>query len=278
MNEQHNPQQSREALEAENDFLKMKLMLEKGAIFGSTVPDEERDPQMDNDFLKYIMAFEAQMESQETIPIRQFLGFPEHFKPVNEIAADAFDAAWEEAASFLRDHRIELMVCTPNVTTRELYRFFYEEFLDADIDAVDVPGCVYTYHYDNFHPDPVYESSRVADECIRDIFSVPSLRFGYYFVAEGVQLNQYDKLTPERYENLVMAFRSRYEEVDLTGIEEYSTTLSDDHAIVKGLYSAVLSTAKETDALAATWEVTLQPDAQRQFWYVKKVVIDGIEF
>lgn len=277
MNEQHNPQQSREALETENDFLKMKLMLEKGAVFGSNVPDEERDPQMDNDFLKYIMAVEAQMENVETIPIRQFLGFPEHFKPVNEIAADAFDAAWEEAASFLRDHRIELMVCTPNVTTRELYRFFYEEFLDADIDAVDVPGCVYTYHYDNFHPDPVYESSRVADECIRDLFFGSNLRFEYYFAAEGVQLNQYENLDPDRYEDLVMAFRSRYEEVDLTAIEEYSSTLSDDHAIVKGLYSAVLSTANETDALAATWEVTLQPDAQRQFWYVKKVVIDGID-
>lgn len=278
MNEPHNPLRTREELEAENDFLKMKLMLEKGAVFGSAIPDEERDPGLENQFLNYILAVEAQMECEETIPIRQFLGFPEHFKPVAEIAEDQFDAAWEEASIFMRERRIELMACTPNVTTRELYRFFYEEFLDAAIDAVDVPGCVYTYHYDNFHPDPVYESSRVADECIRDIFFGANLRYEYYFSPEGVQLNQHANLDPEKYEALVMAFRSRFEEIDVTAIEEYSCSILDECSIVKGMYSAIVCTTNETHLFAGTWEITLKPDAQRQFWYVSKVDIEGLEF
>lgn len=278
MNEQQQPNRTREELEAENDFLKMKLMLEKGAVFGSSVPDEERDPEMDNKFLQYITALEAQMESNETIPIRQFLGFPEHFKPPAEVSDEEVDAAWEEAWSFMRERRIELAVCTPNITTKELYRFFYEEFLDADIDAIDVPGCVYTYHYDNFHPDPLYESSWVVEECLLFILGGREFPIECRLHWDPLQLNEHTGLTPEALVEKIRNFRSAFDDIEINDREEQSYTVHDNSIQAKGTYAVELHAGKEIGRVSGNWEMILLPDDVRQFWYVSKIVFEGLNF
>ena len=62
MNENFESSDEEEKLKAENDFLKMKIMLERGATFGGD--NSELPAEIENAFLNNVMAFEKQFEEQ----------------------------------------------------------------------------------------------------------------------------------------------------------------------------------------------------------------------
>jgi hypothetical protein len=128
-----------EKIKAENDFLKMKMMLEQGAQFGGT-GNGSMPVKMENDFLNYIMAFEAHAANPKTIKVFDKIGRPQHFKPVNEIPNDAMEQALVELRTYLGAYGISLSVCSPNISTWELYRFVIEELFDYDMNDFDYPG------------------------------------------------------------------------------------------------------------------------------------------
>ena len=66
--DQQQQQPSEEQLKAENDFLKMKLMLEKGAEFHTSGDSMELPPEAENMFLKNIMEFERQFDQDQGKP------------------------------------------------------------------------------------------------------------------------------------------------------------------------------------------------------------------
>ena len=53
-----------EALRAENEFIKMKLMLEHGADFQYSEGSGEVSPETEHEFLNYIMDFEQRKQGQ----------------------------------------------------------------------------------------------------------------------------------------------------------------------------------------------------------------------
>ena len=115
-----------ENLKNENDFLKMKLMLEHGADFGNIKPDTELSANVENEFLNYVMAFEKQAAERKTIKVFDRIKRPEHFKAVNEIPDEEIDNAWDELDTWLNKYNIDLALFSPNISNRELYRFTTE--------------------------------------------------------------------------------------------------------------------------------------------------------
>src|SRR5687767_5784195 len=99
-----------EQLRAENEFLKMKLMLEKGAQFGITGEMERLPAEIENKFLKHIMEFEEQAAQPVTATVFETLNKPSHFKPVQEIPEDQIDQAWKELSAYLKQHSVRLDV------------------------------------------------------------------------------------------------------------------------------------------------------------------------
>lgn len=61
------PQQ--EMLKAENDFLKMKLMLENGADFINMDQVDAIPPEIENQFLNYVASFERQLKNPKYITV-----------------------------------------------------------------------------------------------------------------------------------------------------------------------------------------------------------------
>ena len=57
-----------EKLKAENDFLKMKLMLEQGGHFGGD-GETPLPAEVENEFLKNVMAFEKQFDERKRIKL-----------------------------------------------------------------------------------------------------------------------------------------------------------------------------------------------------------------
>jgi len=74
-----------EKLKAENDFLKMKMMLERGAEFEKTEKGNELSADIENQFLRNIMEFEKQFDQHKITTVYDKIGRPIQFKPVNEI-------------------------------------------------------------------------------------------------------------------------------------------------------------------------------------------------
>ena len=62
MHQDFSPMNEEENLRTENEFLKMKLMLEHGGQFGELDEDGNTDlpPEIENEFLNSVMAFEKQ--------------------------------------------------------------------------------------------------------------------------------------------------------------------------------------------------------------------------
>ena len=87
---------STEDLQVENEFIKMKLMLEKGARFGSSKGAPPLPPDIENMFLKNIMAIEAMTENGQEISIFDKIGQPSHFKPLKELQEHEVETAWLE--------------------------------------------------------------------------------------------------------------------------------------------------------------------------------------
>ncbi len=83
-----------EDLKNENEFLKMKLMLEHGGEFGAMQTDNELPTGVENDFLNYIMEWEKQAAERKVIKVYDRIERPTYFKPANEIPESEIDTAW----------------------------------------------------------------------------------------------------------------------------------------------------------------------------------------
>jgi len=267
-----------EKIDAENDYLKMKLMLERGAQFGPygncvTNPAEE------NRFLKDIIDFEDQVAQQKMIKVYDRIGRPTHFKPADKIPDHEMDDAWMELANFLFRHGISIGVCSPNVTLRDLYRFAVEEMFYMEMEDARVPGVIYGFVYDQFHPDPVYENMRLAlEECIIYILSKDATSWTEQISQNKLRLNEHYPLTGTEIKKLIDRFKSVYEDLQLSEITEVSCELGEKYSQVTGKYIVSMSTGVEWHKLNGSWKVDMQRDKVSGLWFITGIYIENIRF
>jgi len=140
-----------ERIKAENNFLKLKLMLEKGAILHRQ--EEDLPSEIEHQFLNHVFALEKQMDEHKTITIIEKLGNPTYFKPTNEIPEAGFEQAWEELSQYMQRYGVAVAVFTPNISAKELYRFSIEEIFNQEILDVNHPGLMLYFIYEEFYPD-----------------------------------------------------------------------------------------------------------------------------
>jgi hypothetical protein len=267
-----------EKVDAENSYLKMKLMLEKGAEFGpsginATSPDEE------NRFLKDIIEFESQVDQQKMIRVYDRIGKPTHFKPANKIPDHAIEAAWKELANYLFRNGVSIGVCSPNVSTRELYRFAVEELFYLEMEDVSVPNVIYGFVYDQYHPDPVYEKMRLAlEDCIIYILSKESTVWTEQISQNRLRLNEHYPLTVVEMKRLIDRFKSVYEDLQLSEITEVACEIGEKDSQVTGRYLLTMFTGVESYKLTGKWKVDMQLDKPSGFWFITGVYIENIRF
>ena len=268
-----------ENLKLENDFLKMKLMLEQGAQFGGIESAGECPAEIENQFLRNIIEFEKQFAVQKKIKVFERIGKPVHFRPVNDIAADEIDDAWKELAEYLCRFSIDLTVCSPNISVKELYRFTVEELFQYEMDDMNIPGMMHCFTYDEFHPDHEYENTRVAlDKCMRQIFSKKKFEEMCHFKSTDLRLNDRFPLTEDEFKILVNRFHEAYEDIELDDISDYYFCIDDKSCKVKGSYSMIGKLSADETILKGNWLVEFKPDEECYYWYITNVQIEGIEF
>jgi hypothetical protein len=263
-----------EQLKAENDFLKMKLMLERGGHFGVS-ENSELPPELENQFLNNIMAFEEQFEKHQVIKVFDKIGRPSQFKPVSEISDADIEMAWKELDGYMRDHAINLDVCSPNISARELYRFATEELFEHETDDMDLPRWTTNFIYDEFHPDPVYDNSElVRRDLLYDIFRKEELFNELHYDSDGFVFNgqQYDDYN--LFKEKITRFKSLFSEIQLRRCEIRDCVVENTSCVVSGDYKAKAKTGNDELVYEGPFRIELILK-DTGYWYMKRIEING---
>lgn len=280
MNE--NPEQSpgdnkEDNLKNENEFLKMKLMLEHGAEFETPQTKNDLPAEAENEFLNYIMAYEKQAAERKTIKVFDRIEKPEHFKPVNEITDEEIDEAWNELDAYLNKYNIDLAVCSPNINNRELYRFTTEELFDYEMDDIFIPGGMTCFTYDEFYPDHIYDNTRIAlEDCIQCILKKQSFDWMPMLSSKHLRINKHYPLTEKEYLTIINRFKKAYEDIKVNDLTSIDCVINDTSCQVTGTYDIVLVSTLEETNLKDKWLVEFNWDGT--FWEIANVEIEGINF
>lgn len=268
-----------EKLQAENDFLKMKLMLEHDTKFSEQDLDlPSLSPAVENEFLNYVIAFEEQSKHPKYIRVFDRIDRPTHFKAVTEIPDTAIEAEWEKLQDHLYKYQITLDVCSPNIPVRELYRFAVEELFEYEMNDMDIPGMMTGFIYDEFHPDPVYENSRAASDCIRQILIDNPLEWVHDFRKEKLRLNRHFPLTIEALKAKTLSFKNSYDTLEVEIFEDIVCNINEGICEVTGRYTLNATSDHQPIILKGNWTVKLELDKDSGYWNIYEVQIEGIGF
>jgi hypothetical protein len=269
---------AQEQLKAENEFLKMKLMLENGAEFSGNHAGEV-PPEIENQFLKNIVEFESQFADHCTIRVFDRIGKPWHFREPSKISDDEMDNAWNELSEWMNEYGVMLDVCNPNVSKRELYRFAVEELFEYEMEDIRIPGMMHGFIYDEFHPDPVYDNSQKAiNYCIREIFNPEKSRLASFYKESNLRLNEHYPLTIEELNFKINRFKSTYDELELLELTESGCTKTGTAMVVTGTYLVHAGSDKEKFSLSGSWQVDFEQTPATDEWLIHRVQIEGVKF
>jgi len=259
-------------LKEENDFLKMKMMLEHGAEFGSS---KDLPPAIENEFLRSVMEFEKQFERGGRIKVFDKLGQPHHFRPANEVPESEIENEWMKLYEFMQERGIELSVCSPNVKSRELYRFTVEELFESETDNIDMPGMMTCFIYDEFHPDIGYDNSRIAvEQCMHYFFD--KAHFYDHHFAKKVRVNQHMNLSRSELKYVVQNFKNQYDEIVPVHLNVQGCRLDIIRCSVNGNYEVALMVKGKSELKRGHWQVNFHLDKETEYWEINEIQIKGI--
>ncbi|HLF35011.1 MAG TPA: hypothetical protein VI583_12285 [Cyclobacteriaceae bacterium] len=155
-----------EQFSMENELLKLKLMAENGAEFGSV---ENIDPSIENVFLKNVIEFERQFAQGKRITVFEMIGKPA-FRSSGELTDDELGSELNRINEILEEHSIGVDFMT-RYPDREKYRFIVEELFREEMDDISIPGMVHQFIYEEYHPNHTLYITNRAMEFIKSWFS-----------------------------------------------------------------------------------------------------------
>lgn len=262
-----------EEIRDENDFLKMKLMLEQGAVFGSA---EGLPAAVENEFLNYIVEFEKQAANPIRTTVFKKIGCPENFPKVETIPEAEIDTHWEKLDDYMQEHGVSLGCCSPNVDSRELYRFATEELFNLEVSDVNIPGMICGFIYDEFYPDHKYENTNTAvADVIEGIFNKPKLLLPPWILGETITLNDFENLPIEDFMKMIEQFKDLFDFIDLKNADSTGCEIVDNHCMVSGIYEAELVYGNNRETPKGKWMINFIAD-EPGHWMLSRITIEGI--
>jgi hypothetical protein len=149
----------------QNDFLKMKMMAESGAIFGG---DANLPPEIENQFLKNILEFEKVNAESKPMRIFEMLGKPT-FEDENNLDTVTFQSEFARLLELLNDYSINIHFGKER-DDRFKYNFITKELFDHETSFLPVKGMITYFSYEEFHPDHEQEITDITNHFLNDFF------------------------------------------------------------------------------------------------------------
>jgi len=122
-----------------------------------------------------------------------------------------------------------------------------------------MPGMVYNFIYDEFHPDAVYDNTMlVEDDLLRDIFGKNELFFRVHYAKDGFLFNGHIYTDWSDYEMKVQRFKSLFDEIALEQSAVSSCLVDGNRCLVTGEYKAVGVTGGQRSIFQGSFTVKLE--------------------
>ncbi len=266
-----------ENLRMENELLKLKLQAQFGA---SLEEGEDLPPEIENEFLKNVYAFEQNQGAYTPIKVIDYLGKPDFPKTADQD---------EESLKIEYDRLIDLMdkksIAVDFIRPRDnrfKYKFIIEELFDHEMDNNGFPGMTCNFIYEEFHPDHEMDIENRAKDFLRDWFRKEfneySLELSSVFVlADGRTLSRDEALV--KIQHLFDCYTSftnskvAMHEVKFQWNDEAQTGIGHAEGAVK--YDAVLATG-ETIHVEGPFKLYLSNEDG--WWSIFYFVFPGFEW
>jgi hypothetical protein len=137
-----------ENLRMENELLRLKLKAELGAEPYNVTNVE---PEIENEFLKHILAFEHNFAQSKPAKVYDLLGKP-GFKKSDELNDDLIEQALQQIIDLLAEKNMEVYF-GEGYDSRTKYHFITEELFDHETTFLPMPGMTTHFDYEEFHPN-----------------------------------------------------------------------------------------------------------------------------
>ena len=140
-----------ENMRIENDFLKLKLKAQYGDAFfmdsNAALP-----PEIENQFLKNMIAFEDAHANAEITTVYETIGKPD-YRSAEELNAAEIAAALKRITAIMEEHKIALDICDGPYPDETIYKFITEELFAHEIDKTPIFGDGWNFIYEEFYPN-----------------------------------------------------------------------------------------------------------------------------
>jgi hypothetical protein len=171
-----------ENLQIENEILRMKVKAELGGIYEGS---ESLPPEIENEFLKNILAFEHRFATTQMVKVFNLLGEPV-IKKATDLDDDGINAALEDLEELLEQKNIVVEFLQPR-DNRFKYTFITEELFDHETDDLQVEGVTKYFTYEDFHPDHEAEIREQTLQFLSDWFERKMDAANSYLSEEFIQ-------------------------------------------------------------------------------------------
>ena len=264
-----------ENLRMENELLRLKLQAELG---GHSHSSGNLPPEIENEFLKNIFAFEQNYASAKRIKIYDFLDKP-GFKKADDLDDSSIEVALQEVTDLLFKKNI-VVHFDDECHSRTRYHFITEELFEMETDDFKIPGMTTNFDYEEFHPNHKKDIENRAlefiDEWFKQSFSDRSWELGNEFVLpDRTLLSKADIV--ECLKNIFAAYTSFADEKFV--IKDIGFQLQDGsglgHAEGGVKYNAVLESG-ETVTLQGPFKLYMSLDSG--WWSIFHIVFPGFKY
>jgi len=264
-------QLSPKRLRRRNNMLKKKI----AGMSGSYHSINPLPPEVENQFLENIIAFEEQFQKKPKMQsVFAKIGKPVGFKPVVEIPDNSIEQEWNELYNYLLEHGIDLQICSPNVGPRELYRFATEELFKKKTNGFSIPGMMTCFIYDEFYPDHGYDNQVTAINCIEKFFN--RSEFYEHHFAKQFMVNNHQKISFDEFNKLMKNFCRRSEKPKSFEVSSTSSVVDKKYGEVSGIYK--ISSGKVTfNVIPCKWTVEFNYIKKDKWWVITKIQIEGVD-
>jgi hypothetical protein len=184
-----------ENLRIENEFLKIKLKAQYGEGFQMDGA-EGMPPEIENQFLKSMMAFEDEYANAEYSTIYERIGEPA-YKSIEEMSKAELNTALNGLIKLMAKNEIILNISDGPYPDELIYRFVTEELFDIKVEKKPIAGMPTNFTYEEFHPNHKADILKRAHTFLGNWFNRKFTEYctelsWHCITADGVQLTRED--------------------------------------------------------------------------------------
>ena len=196
--------------------------------------------EIENQFLKNIMAFEDANINKDTSTVYEAIGKPA-YKPAEELDEGVLSSELKRMNAVLEEHNLALDICDGPYTDLIIYKFITEELFAHELEMNGIPGMTINFIYEEFHPNHKAEITKCTHQFLQHWFTCNfddyATELSYQVItADGKQMTRKDAI------NKMQVFFDTFKQFkdDAYNIDKISFEINDETLQGMGFSEGVL--------------------------------------